>query len=91
MVGLNSQIVEFGTIGQAYGLCLLASRRSFPVHRRHCEARRCALCGRARDSCGRRRGVVAFDRTDGPGSFGVDVENRQEPGLSGLWHFLVAE
>jgi len=24
LVGLNSQVVEFGTIGQAYGLCLLA-------------------------------------------------------------------
>jgi hypothetical protein len=29
LVGLNSQIVEFGTIGQAYGLCLLAIVAAF--------------------------------------------------------------
>jgi hypothetical protein len=29
LVGLNSQVVEFGTIGQAYGLCLLAIVGSF--------------------------------------------------------------
>jgi len=29
LVGLNSQIVEFGTIGQAYGICLLAIVAAF--------------------------------------------------------------
>src|SRR5208282_3076932 len=29
MIGINSQVVQFGTIGQAYGLCLVASVAAF--------------------------------------------------------------